>query len=81
MMVARWGRELRAWVKTLKGLRGTNWWLHSSQGDVKFSIENMVSNIVITMYGARRVLDLSGGTLYKLDNCLTTMLYTETNVK
>ena len=28
----------------------TNWELQNSHGDVKYSIENVVNNIVITMY-------------------------------
>ena len=35
----------------------------NSHGDVKFSIGNIVNNIVITMYGARWVLELSRGSL------------------
>ena len=43
--------------------------------DVKYSIGNIVGNIVIHVYGARWVLETSGGTLCKLYDYLTTMLY------
>ena len=42
-----------------RGLRGTNWQLQNSHWDADFSMENIVSSIVITMYGVRWVLDLS----------------------
>ena len=48
------------WVKKGKACRNTNWQLQNSHGDVKYSIENIVNNIVITVCGARGVLDLSG---------------------
>ena len=44
--------------------------------EVKYSVGNAVSNIVVTMYGARWVLEISEGTLCKVYDCLTTMLYT-----
>ena len=40
------------------------------------SIGNIVNNIVITMYGARCVLEISEGVPCKVQGCLTTMLYT-----
>lgn len=39
--------------------------------NVKYSTGNLVSNIVISIYGARWVLELSGGSLCKLHKCLT----------
>ena len=54
----------------MKGLRSTNWKLQNSPGDVKHSIGNIV-NTVITTYGARWVLEIQGGTLYKVHDCLT----------
>ena len=48
-------------VKKVKELRSTNWQLQNSHRDVKYSIGNMVNNIVITMCGARWVLDSSEG--------------------
>lgn len=39
----------------VKRLRSTN---KNSHGDVKYSVGNIVNNIVISMYGVRRVLDL-----------------------
>ena len=49
----------------MKGLRNTNWQLPNSRGDVKYTIGNIVSNIVITLHGARWVMDISGETLGK----------------
>ena len=40
---------MREWVKKVKGLRSTGWELQTSHGDVKFSIGNIVSNIVMTI--------------------------------
>ena len=48
-------------VKKVNELRSTNWQLQNSHRDVKYSTGNMVNNIVITMCGARWVLDLSEG--------------------
>lgn len=41
----------------VKRLRSTN---KNCHGDVKYSIGNTVNNIVISMYGVRRVLDPLG---------------------
>ena len=38
-------------MKKVKGLRSTNWLLRNSDGDVKYSIRNIVNTILITMYG------------------------------
>ena len=38
--------------KRVKGLRNTNW-LQNSHRNVKFSIGNIVNNIVVAIYGAR----------------------------
>ena len=48
------------WVKKVKGLKSTNWQLQNSHRDVKYSIGNIANNIVITVYGVRWVLELSG---------------------
>ena len=48
---------------------------NQSQGH-KYGIRNIVNNIVITMYGARQVLEISRESLSKVYDCLTTMLYT-----
>ena len=41
----------RGWVKTVKEVTSTNWELQNSQwGGVKYSVGNMVNNVVITMY-------------------------------
>ena len=53
--------ELGEQVKKKKGITSTNWlWQNSHHGDVKYSTGNMVNNTLITMYGVRRVQDLSG---------------------
>ena len=41
--------ELENWVKKMKELRSTYWQLQNNPGDVKYSMGNTVSNIVITM--------------------------------
>lgn len=46
-------------MKKVKGRRA-NWRLQNSHRTVKNSLGNVVNNIVITMYSARWVLDLSG---------------------
>ena len=50
----------------VRGLRSTNWQLQNIHGDVKYSIGNIVSNIVMTVYGARWVLEISEDTLCKV---------------
>ena len=41
-------------------LRNTNGYLQSSHRDVRYSRGNIFNNIVMTMYGARWVLEISG---------------------
>ena len=53
LMAVRWG--LGGWVTKVKGLRSTSLLLQNSHGDVKYSIGNIVNNILITMYGVRWV--------------------------
>ena len=55
LTVARW--ELSGWdgCEKGKGIKSTNWLLRNSPGDVKYSMGNVVNNIVITMYGVRWV--------------------------
>ena len=48
----------------------------NSHEDVKYSIGNVVNNIVRTVYGTRWVPEISGGTLCKVYDCLTTTLST-----
>ena len=43
LMVARWNRGQGILVKQVKGLRSTNWSLQNSNGDVKYSIGNIVA--------------------------------------
>ena len=47
---------LRGWVKKVRGLGWTNWYLQNSQMDVKYNIRTVVNNIVVTIYGARWVI-------------------------
>lgn len=42
---------------------------------MKYSIGNIVNSTVITMYSARRVLEISGRILCKVNDYLSTMLY------
>ena len=51
--VVRWEG---GWVEKVKGLSSTNCLLQNSHRDVDYIIRNTV-NIVIIMYGARRVLE------------------------
>ena len=53
-------------MKKVKGLRSTSWQLQKSHRDVKYSTGNIVSNIVITINGARWVLEILRGTLCKV---------------
>ena len=46
-------RRLGGWVKKGTRLRSTNWQLQNSHGDAKYSVEKIINNIVVTMYGAR----------------------------
>ena len=47
-------------TKVKSRLRSTHWQLQNSHRDVKYSTGNIVSDIVITTYAVRRVLDLWG---------------------
>ena len=75
-MIAREVGGLKGLENKVKGLKSTNWQLQNSQRDEKYNIRNIVSNSVIILIGARWVLELLGGSLYKSYKCLTTVLYT-----
>ena len=47
-------------MKSVKGLGSTDGQLQNSRGDVKYSTGSIVNNVVITMYGAGLVLEISG---------------------
>ena len=47
-------------MKKVKGLTTTTWYLQNSHGDVKYSMTNIVNNRVISMYAARRELEILG---------------------
>ena len=49
---------LAEWAKKVNGLRNTYLLLQNSHADVKYSIGNIINNILITMHGVRQVLDL-----------------------
>ena len=49
--------------------------IKNCRGDIKYSTQNTVSNIVITMCRVRWALDLLEWSLHKLYKCLITMLY------
>ena len=51
---------------------GLDWLLKS---DIKYSIGNIVSNILITIYGDRLLLDLLEWSFWKLYKCLITILH------
>lgn len=55
----------------MKGLRNTSWQLQNWE-DVKYSIKNVVDHVIIT-YGAGCILELLGGSLCTLHNCLASM--------
>ena len=74
LITARWEGFGRL-GETGAGIRGTNWQLQNSHEDVRYSIGNVVNNIVITKYGASLLLEISRGSLCKVYDCLTTMLY------
>lgn len=57
MTVARW--EFGEMGEKGKEVEYTNWYLQNSHRDVKYSIWN-TANIIVTMYGAKWVLDLLG---------------------
>ena len=69
------GRELGDQGRREKGFRSTDRQLLNSHRDVKHSVGNTASNSVITVHGARQVLEISGGMLCTVCDCLTTMLY------
>ena len=52
-------------MKKVKVLRHTNWYLKNSNGDKKYSIGNVINNIVVTMDSARWVLEILGDRFIK----------------
>ena len=62
------GREFGKIGEKGEGIKGINWLLQISRGDIKYSIENIGNNILITMYGVRWVRGLPGGSLNKSYN-------------
>ena len=70
-----WEEGLVIGWKMVKGLISTNRQLQNSHWDVNYSTGNIVNYIVVTMYGARWILELLRGTLSKVYDCLTATLY------
>lgn len=56
----RRGGELGSWAEKVKGLEAQIGSYRVSCGNVKFSTGNRVNDIVMTVYGARWVLDVLG---------------------
>ena len=54
-MVARSEGGFGGWSKMVKGLRNLNNLLQNSHEDVKYNIEKIVNNSLITKYGVRWV--------------------------
>ena len=73
------GREV--WVKEVKGLGHTDWKLQSSHRDVKYSIGNIVHNILIAVCDVRWALEILGRPLCKVYDCLPQCFIHETNTK
>ena len=69
------GGGLGDWAKELKEVRSTDRQLQNSHRDVKYSVGNIVNNILIIMCGLRWVLEI-WETLCKICDCLPTTLYT-----
>ena len=64
------GGELRGPGEKVKGFRSTDWQLQNSHRYVKYNIGIRVNNIVISVYGARWVPEIPGGTLCQVYDCL-----------
>ena len=69
------GGGLEEWVTKVSGLRSADWQLTKQSWECKVQHKKYSQYIVITIHGARWVLEMSGGTLCKVYNCLTTLLY------
>ena len=54
------GEVVVRWVKWVKGIKKYKLPVIKSHRDAKYSIENIVDNIVMTMYGVRWVPDSLG---------------------
>ena len=62
-------------MEKVKGLRSPNWYLLSIHKDLKCSTGNIVSDIVTTVW-CQVGTGNNGGSLCKVCDCLTAMLYT-----
>ena len=65
----------------LKLTQKVNWWLSEGRrvgglGERTEEVKNPVTNTAVTTCGARWVREILAGTLCKVYDCLTTMLYT-----
>lgn len=41
-----------------EALRSTDWWFQNTHRDIKYSMRNIVTNIVIAVYDARQLLEI-----------------------
>lgn len=73
-MVSRW-EGYGGWKKG-EGIKNYKLVLTEQSQGAKDSVGNIVSDVVITMYGGRQGLDLLGWSRRKLYKYLTTTLYT-----
>ena len=67
---------VRGWGEKNEEFGSTDLQLQTDHGDTKYHIENIVNNIVISIYGASSVLEIFGGTLCNVHDGVTALLYT-----
>ena len=67
---------LGVWVRKVKGLKRTNWWLQNSLRSVKYGIGNIFTSTVLTLCGVGQARKISGGSPRQVSGCLTTLLRT-----
>lgn len=67
-----WGQ----WENKVKGIKYKLSVIKISMRNVKYSVSNIVSDTVITVFGVRQVLDFLGRSLHKVYKCLITVLNT-----
>ena len=74
------GGLLWGWVKKVKAFRNTNWQLQNSHKGIKYSIRNIVKNIVMSIYGVRWVKNLSRDHLVSYINVKALCHTSESNI-
>lgn len=71
------GEEMESWKNGSRRLRGVHFHLENEcLGYVKYSIENVASNTVITLHGDRWYLDLSRASLCNVCKYQMSVIYT-----